>query len=201
MKRVALALILLALPAAALADGDYRWELTPHISYHSTGSLNSSAEAYEGLDLQLEDGAALGVMFDIPLSNNLQLELLLNHQESDLFAESGVLTPDLKLSKVKVTYAHVGLLAQFGRREVTPYVVFSAGLTRLDPDLPAVGADNRFSASLGAGIKMFVLPFLGLRLEGRAFWTDLGNSGKGSGYDRTSTMSQGEITAGVIFAW
>jgi len=198
MKRIALALVLVALPAAAWADGDYRWELTPHISYHGNSSFHSKLDGY---DLRIDEGGALGVMFDIPLSNNLQVEVLLNAQASDLFSQSQLITgPDVKLANIDVTYAHIGLLAQFGRREVTPYVVVSAGLTRLDPDFEDVGVDDRFSASLGAGVKLFILPFLGLRLEGRAFWTDI----DGFGDDTTSYrgyLSQGQVTAGVIFAW
>jgi opacity protein-like surface antigen len=199
MKRIALALVLVALPAAAWADGDYRWELTPHISYHGNSSFHSSDA--DGYGLRIDEGGALGLMFDIPLSNNLQLELLLNAQASDLFSQNQLITgPDVKLANIDITYAHVGLLAQFGRREVTPYVVVSAGMTRLDPDLPGVGVDDRFSASLGAGVKLFILPFLGLRLEGRAFWTDIDGFGDENTTYR-SYLSQGQVTAGVIFAW
>ena len=106
-----------------------------------------------------------------------------------------------------ITYAHVGLLAQFGRREVTPYFVGSLGVTRIDANIDGVGADDRFSASLGGGVKVFILPFLGLRFEGRAFWTDVDQYETTCSdhfdecYDYTDFLSQGEVTAGLIFAW
>lgn len=205
MKRLALALCLLALPSAALADGDYRWELTPHLSYHFGGSFNAEDNAPFGADLEIDDGLAIGVIFDIPMTSNLQLELLLNHQESDLFFDAGIFGPDIKTIDTEITYAHIGLLAQFGRPEVTPYFVISAGLTRIDPDLPGAGADHKFSASLGGGVKLFFTPWFGMRLEARGFWTEVDSfevSCSGSPcYDYKDYVSQGEGSVGLIFAW
>lgn len=209
MKRLALVLCLLALPTAALADGDYRWELTPHLSYHFGGDFNSEANAPLGSDLELDDGAAIGITFDIPMSENLQLELLLNHQESDLFFDGGIFGPDIKTIDAEITYAHVGLLAQFGRADVTPYFVVSGGITRIDPSYAGAGADDRFSASLGGGIKLFFTPWIGLRFEGRGFWTHLDNYevtcdrrfDRDVCYDYRDYLSQGELTVGLIFAW
>ena len=209
MKRVALALCLFALPSLALADGDYRWELTPHLGYAFGGTLEGDDNLPFDYDLEVDEGLAYGVTFDIPLSSNLQLELLLNHQSTELSADSGLFTPSADAFDLDITYAHVGLLAQFGRREVTPYFVASAGMTRLDADLPGVEAEDRFSASIGGGVKVFILPFLGLRFEGRGFWTDVDqyetscdhDFGYRDCYDYNDFLSQGELTAGLIFAW
>jgi len=206
MKRLALAICLLALPTAAFAEGDYRWELTPHISYHFGGNFAAEANSPRGADLELDQGPALGVTFDVPISNTLQLEFLLNHQQSDLFADAGIFGPDIKTIDADITYAHIGLLAQFGRPEVTPYFVISGGLTRIDPDLQGAGADDRFSLSLGGGVKLFFTPWFGLRLEARGFWTELDNlevgcSGNGPCQDYKDYLSQGEASVGLIFAW
>ena len=95
MKRLALVLCLLALPSAAVADGDYRWELTPAISYHFGGDFNSEVNGPLDGDLELDNGPAYGITFDVPLSNNLQLEFLLNYQESDIFFDGGIFGPDI----------------------------------------------------------------------------------------------------------
>ena len=148
---------------------------------------------------------AYGVNFDIPLSNNLQIELLLNTQNTDLFSDGGIFGPDLKTIDADITYAHVGLLLQFGRPEVTPYFVFSGGLTRIDPDYPGAGSDDRFSASLGGGVKVFFTPWFGMRFEGRGFWTQLDNyevtCSDDFCYDYRDYLSQVEATVGFIFAW
>jgi hypothetical protein len=204
MKRLAIALCLLALPAAALADGDYRWELTPHLSYAFGGTLETSTAVPFSGDVTLSNEPAIGVMFDIPLTDNLQVELLLNHHENSLKFRNSLFERSSTFTDMDVTYAHIGLLAQFGRREVTPYFVVSGGLTRLDPSLPGVGASDRFSLSLGGGVKLFVLPFLGIRLEARGFWTDvdkLRGPCSGTCVDYRDYLSQGEATVGVIFAW
>lgn len=209
MKRFALAFCLLALPSAALADGDYRWELAPHISYHFGGHFDAESGSPMGADLEVDQGPALGVAFDIPMTNTLQLELLLNHQESDLFADAGIFGPDIKTIETDITYAHIGLLAQFGRPEVTPYFVISGGVTHIDPDLPGAGADDRFSVSFGGGVKLFFTPWFGMRLEARGFWTELDNleigcetsAGGGRCQDYRDYLSQGEASVGLIFAW
>lgn len=204
MKRfaLALALALFALPTVALADGAYRFELTPHVSYHFGGSLDGEGNFAEADELELEDDAAIGVTFDIPLSNNLQLELLYNYQETDLFADAGIFGPDIELLETEIAYAHVGLLAQFGRASVTPYFVISAGMTRIDASHGSgSGADNLFSVSAGAGLKLFLTPFLGVRLEGRGFWTKVDNLEVGNQFDAHDYLSQGQATLGVIIAF
>lgn len=208
MKRLAFALCLLALPSAALADGDYRWELTPQISYHFGGELNAETNGPIDADLELDNGAAIGLTFDIPLSNNLQIELLLNYQETDLFFDGGIFGPDIRTTEAEIAYAHVGLLAQFGRADVTPYFVISGGLTRIDPNFGNAGTDDLFSMSLGGGVKLFFTPWFGLRLEGRAFFTYLdsyefscNNSFDNVCYDYNDYLTQTQITAGFIFAW
>jgi opacity protein-like surface antigen len=205
MKRLALAACLLAVPSAALADGDYRFELTPHVSYHFGGSFDAPAAAPFGT-LDLDEGMAWGVIFDIPLSNNLQLELLYNRQETDLFANGGILGPDHKFSHdLEIVYAHLGLLAQFGRPAVTPYFVVSAGLTRFDSSFVGARSDTRFSASLGGGVKLFFTDHIGLRFEGRGFWTKVDSDSfacsDGECFDVEDHLSQGQATVGLILAW
>ena len=203
MKRFALVFCLLLLPAAAFADGDYRWELTPQASYHFSGSMLAESNAPLNADLELDNGPAWGVTFDVPMSSNLQLELLLNTQDTDLFFDEGIFGPDIKTVSADISYAHIGLLAQFGRPEVTPYFVVSAGITQIDPKLQGAGADEQFSVSLGTGVKLFFTPWLGMRLEARGFWTKLDNRvcANSTCTHYNNYMSQGMATAGFIFAW
>ncbi len=207
MKKLVLAACLLVLPAVARADGDFRWELTPQISYHFGGSLGAESTAPFNKRLDLNEGAVLGITFDIPLSSNLQLELLANTQKTKLSSDPGLFGPDVDVVKTDITYAHIGLLAQFGRPAVTSYFVGSVGVTRIDPKYNGAGADDHFSASLGVGVKVFFNPFIGLRFEAREFWTDVGNAqqvcpaGGGGCYDSRSHLSQGMGTVGLIFAW
>jgi len=206
MKRIALACCLVALPAAAWADGDYRFELTPHASYHFGGTLDPDDAGPISSDLEVDDGIAWGVAFDIPLSSNLQLELLLNEQDADLFFDGGIFGPDIKLSGIKILYAHIGLLAQFGRPEVTPYFVVSAGMTNLNAEGGgASGSDTHFSVSFGGGVKAFFTDHIGLRFEGRGFWTQIDDyeaaCASAGCHDYEDYLSQLETTVGLIIAW
>jgi hypothetical protein len=206
MTKLAFALCLLALPATAWADGDYRFELTPQVSYHFGGTFDANSSSPAATDsLKLDNGVVYGLTFDIPLSNNLQVELLANTQKSDLFTDGGIFGPDIKRISADVSYAHIGLLVQFGRPAVTPYFVTSLGVTRIDPNFPGAGADDQFSASFGAGVKVFFTPFIGMRFEGRAFWTDVGGGKQSCNnygcIQYRDYLSQGMATAGFIFAW
>lgn len=206
MKKLALACALILLPAAAWADGAYRWEITPSASYHFGGQLNTESEAdYFPDNVELDEGIAYGLTLDMPLSTNLQLEFLLNAQNADLFYDGGVFGPDLEVSEIDVTYAHIGLLAQFGRPEMSPYFVGSMGVTRLDANGQGAGADDKFSVSFGGGVKAFFTDHFGLRFEGRYYWTQLDNwdvacSG-GDCYDARDYLSQFHATVGLIIAW
>jgi opacity protein-like surface antigen len=202
MKRLALAIALLLLPAAAVADGDYRYELTPSVSYHFGGDLDGEGEF--PFEVEVDDGVAWGLTFDVPLSSNLQLEFLVNQQDSDLFFDGGVFGPDLELSEIEITYAHVGLLVQFGRPAVSPYFVGSMGMTNLDADGRGAGSDTKFSASMGGGVKAFFTDHIGLRFEGRYFWTQLDDFDVDCDdvcYDARDYLSQFQTTVGLVFAW
>lgn len=206
MKKLALAAALLLLPAVARADGDYRFELTPFAAYHFGGELNAEPAGPYDFDVELDEGIAYGLAFDIPLSSNLQLELYASQHDADLFFDGGVFGPDLELSELEVTYAHLGLLVQFGRPAVSPYFVGSAGFTNLDAEGPGAGSDTKFSASLGGGVKGFFTDHFGLRFEGRYFWTQLDNwdvscDGSGGCYDARDYLSQFHATVGLILAW
>ena len=207
MKRLVLAACLLLLPAVARADGDYRFELTPEVSYHFGGSFDaSSTSGLSASNLDLDSGFTYGLTFDIPMSSNLQLELLGNRQRTSLKTDNGIFGPSSQVLKTDITYVHVGLCVQFGRPAVTPYFVGSLGATEFSSNAPGASSDNRFSASFGAGVKVFFTPFIGMRLEGRAFWTDVG-AGKascdssGNCINYRDYLSQGQATVGLIFAW
>jgi hypothetical protein len=205
MKRLALACCLALLPAAARADGDYRFELTPHASYHFGGDLDGDGAL--PLDTELDDGIVWGVMFDVPLSSNLQLEFSVNQQDADLFFDGGIFGPDLEISEIEVTYAHVGLLAQFGSPAVSPFFVVSGGITNLDAEGQGAGSDTKWSIGVGGGVKAFFTDHLGLRFEGRYYWTQLDSFEVSCGpnsngcYDARDYLSQFHATVGLIIAW
>lgn len=212
MKRLvyAAAVAALLVPAAASAQGAYRFELTPQVGYRFGGEIDGNDNAFFDTDLEVDEGAAFGLTFDIPLSRNFQLELLFNRQDTELVFDEGLFGGNFDVADVTVDYYHVGVLWQGGNADVNPFFVFSAGVTRLDPDVPGADNEDRFSMSLGGGVKIFFNEHVGLRLEGRGFFTAIDDYDSGcyddrwycdDYYDDGDTLAQGQASVGLIFAW
>jgi len=213
MKRTAIAALLAALlvPAIAHAQGAYRFELTPQVSYRWGGTINGDNNALYNTDLEVDDGAGYGITFDIPLSRNFQLELLAHNQATQLTFDQGLFGGNADLADIDISYYHVGILWQGGNAEVNPFFVASAGVTRLAPDVPQASSEERFSMSLGGGVKVFFNEHIGMRFEGRGFFTVIDSYDSGCydyyccdgcyDYGYSDTLSQGEASAGLIFAW
>lgn len=208
MRRLAFALALALAAAPALAQDSYRFELTPQAQFRWGGELAGENSAISDFDLDVNEGEAFGLTFDIPLSSNIQLELLASRQSTDLRFDEGIFGDDATVADIDIAYYHVGVLFQGGSREVVPFFVASAGATNLDPDVPGASSETRFSLSLGGGVKVFFTDNIGMRFEGRGFWTAIDSDGDSDcrhrcdwddyGYD---DLNQGTASVGLIFAW
>jgi len=221
MKRLlpSLALLLVLTPFAARAQdsattyhvgatSNYRFELTPTLAYRFGGTIYRGDSTLFTSDVKVEDSIAYGLTFDIPLSSDIQLELLANRQASSLRADRGLFGTNSDVGDIDVSYYHVGLLWQWGHGQVIPFFTGSLGDTNLDPKIPGASSDDRFSLSLGGGVKVLFTDSIGLRFEGRGFWTDLGNNRDRHHYAcdyygdcYNDTFSQGQASVGLIFAW
>lgn len=208
--RALLLLLAFLIPATAVAQpvryvDTGRFEITPFAGYRLSGDFDaSSSNSFDpDLNIEVEEGAAFGLLFDIPLNENWAIELLANRQESSFIIDEGLLEPETELGDVTLTYLHAGLLVQWNTGTVTPFFTGSVGLARIDPEFDELDADNRFSASLGGGLKVFFSDNVGLRLEARGYWTDLdtGFEDRFDRYDEGDGLFQGEGSVGLIFAF
>ncbi len=210
--------VLLLAPAAAIAQDTNlsssaytrgRFELTPTFSYNFGGTLSAEDSDLFDFDLEADDSEAYGVTFGIPLSPWAQIELLASRQQTQLVYDQGLFGGSRGVADFDVTYYHVGGLFQWGNGQIHPFLVASLGVANLNPDVPGARAENKFSGSLGGGVKIFFTDNIGLRLEGRGFWTLLdGNSddyywddGCYCDYGYSNTFDQGQASAGLIIAW
>jgi hypothetical protein len=205
MRRALLAILFL-LPAAASAQRLYRFELTPIAGYRLAGDFN--AESDSGFDprlkVKVEESAIYGALFDVPLGEaGWQLEVLANRQRSSFVVDHGLLDPSTRLGDVTIDHVHVGLLYQWGRGQVNPYLALTGGVGRIVPEFANADAEDRFAGSLAGGVKIFFTPNVGLRLEARGYWTDLGTGfrNRDRRYDSGEGLYQGEGSAGLILAW
>ncbi len=206
MRRVVLllAVLLCTLCAAAPTFAQpRRFELTPVAGYRLSGEIDS--DEFDRSDVEIDESSVVGANFDIPISPGFQLELLLRHQESAFVVDRGILDPGEELGDVAITHAHAGLLFEWGPGQVNGFVVVSGGLASIDPESADLDAETRLSGSLGGGLKVFFSRNLGLRFEGRAFWTDFESEFDDNDRRRRSTyddvLVQGEGTVGLIFAF
>ncbi len=222
-KLLVLFLLALALPAALLAqDDDWRnrrgrdrrddrgyrndentFELMPFVGYRYGGTLYADQTGF-GEDVEAESNMNYGGSFAIPIGNDgFKLELMVNRQETHLNAGSGLFSPSDRVADFNVTYYHGGLIVPFARsRAATPYIVVSAGVANLDPEIAGVTAENRFSASGGVGVKVPFSRNAGLRVEARGYYTAVPNDNNTSrryyNYDYRD-FYQGETNVGIYF--
>jgi len=134
---------------------------------------------------------ALGVVFDVPLQDGLQVEGAYSHQHS------GDLTTD--------HWQAGGLQEYIVNNRVRPFVTGVLGVTRY-----GIGGDNevRFLVGGGGGIKLWSTSRVGVRADGRLFVTVLDADGTrmfcGAGAPcfiqvHVHTAWQGEFTFGLVF--
>jgi Outer membrane protein beta-barrel domain len=224
MRKAAL-LLLLLLPTTFLfaqdRDDDWRrrrpryddrhtpragaFELTPFIGYRWGGTIFADQTFIFGEDVDVEPSANFGVNFGIPLGDSgFKLELMANRQSSTLETGSGLFEPDNDVADIDVTYLHGGLQIPFARsRYASPYVVVSAGLANLDPQIRGVSAEQRFSASGGIGVKVPMSRVLSFRFEGRGYYTALEEEDDCTicDYFYNEDFYQGEVNAGLVFSF
>jgi opacity protein-like surface antigen len=204
MRRALFLSALLLLPAAGLAQTG-RFEITPMAGYRLDGDFDarSSSSFDPDLNVQVDESATYGVTFDIPLNENWAIELLANRQQTSFEVDEGLLAPAAELGDVDITFLHAGIVLQWGLGQVNPYLTASGGIAHIDPKFNELDADNRFSASLGGGVKIFFSENVGLRLEARGYWTDLdtGFRDRYDRYDEGEGMTQGEGSVGLIIAF
>ena len=194
--------LLFATPAVA-----QKVEITPFIGYQFGGELR----VRDG-DLRLQDDINYGLVLDVALSRNGQLELSYTRQDTriDFNQFNGGRRP---IYDVSVNYWQIGGIWEFNPGETArPFLSLTGGFThygvgeQLDPQAPDIRSDTFFSMVLGGGVKVFPSQRMGIRLAGHVystivssssgFWCTLpGGCGVGlSGWG----IWQGDVQAGLI---
>jgi hypothetical protein len=218
MRKLCLILILIAIPTSLFAQDDPDWrnrraerdryarntenafELTPMIGYRYGGTLYADQANLFRTDVEVASHMNYGANFGIPIVGGLKVELMVNRQDTHFTRGSGLFTPNDNLGNFHITYFHGGLQIPFNvSRNVTPYIVVSAGIANLDPELANVSPDNKFSASGGVGVKVPIGRNAGIRLEARGYFTALDDQDRCSQcfYTRDHNLYQGETNLGL----
>lgn len=175
----ALALVVMAGPSAVTAQ---TLELSPMAGYRIGGEICSGCTALFDRDMEIESSSSFGLNLGLVLSDHSQIELVGSHQGTEL-TDSKLFEPEVDRVEVDITYFHVGYLYQWTPGRVRPYVSGSLGLTTLDPEVAGLSSEDRFSVSVGGGVKVMASEHVGFRLDGRLFWTDTGGLRRNSHWD------------------
>ena len=205
MRRALLALMFLLplVPAAAAAQMS-RFEVTPFVGYRLSGEIENAADLGfdHRSDVEIDESAFYGLLFNVALTPNWQLELLASRQNTSFAVDEGLLSPSDDLGDLDLGLYQGGFLLQWGGGQVIPFVTATLGLARIEPDFPELDAENYFSGTFGGGVKIFFDDNVGLRLEGRGTWIDVGTDFDGHyDYDSYGVTWLPEAAAGVILAW
>ena len=201
----AIFLVLTTTATAMAAKGPV--DLTLAGTYQFGGKFELEDFEFGFVDLELDDGGGAAVFLGIPVTRDLQIELIAVRQETEVAIDEGLFAGGFFLGDVELDYYHLGLLWAFPVGQIEPYFAFSLGLTRFNFDIPGVRDDSFPSASFGGGFKARFTEHLGLRVDGRVFVTDLADDfyasdGRCDRYcDQGDDMVQGSIAVGLLFSF
>jgi hypothetical protein len=207
MKRIPLLLLALTLATSALAQ-PVGIEITPIFGFRTGGTIASDLTDVFLDDVKTDESPFYGVIVDIDLSRYWQLELLANHQQSELSYDSGLFEGETGIGDIDITYWQAGLIWRSPSSDVQPFFGFTLGGATIEPQLPGLDAENKFSGSLGGGVKVFLNRNFGIRLEGRGYWTAIDDTRSCCGgdyyddyWDERDDYLQAEASVGVILAF
>lgn len=182
-------------------------EITPFIGYQFAGSVPFSNGKFD-----LKDSEDYGLSLDIPLPmrEGAQLELLYIRMETRMEISRysyGVVT-EKETFDMSVDYWQIGGLNVFQMpgSSVAPFGGLTLGASHFKPKDTARGDEWFFSATLGAGVKIYASERIGIRLQGRllmpfqwgggGLWC--GTGGCSIGVGTSSVFLQGDFSAGLM---
>jgi opacity protein-like surface antigen len=199
------AVAMLAPVLATAQDGSSeltQFSITPFIGYRGGGSFT---ETTTGANLKLDPAQSYGLVADIRVTRETEVELLWSRQHTQLKADSPVTIP---LFHANIDYYHIGATYLFSTERIQPFLVGSIGATRFSPQQAGFESDTKFSIGVGGGVRVALTRNFGLRFEGRAYGTVLSNdsavfcSGATCAIHVDGTMLwQYEANAGVYLAF
>lgn len=221
MRFRVLAIALLAAAVSGAATAQVREgtvEISPFAGYLFGGEFASGSTSLFGFEVEADDDATFGVRLGYNVTDSFEMEFQASRTETEFVTEDDELFDpnEESFGDLTIDYFMGYGTFNFGRRRAVPYITVGAGVARLDPDVPFSNArkDTRFTASIGIGVKAFVNPHFGFRFDGRGYATSLGDRSDDDDFfcdgddffddcdsDRTEWLTNGEISAGLVFAF
>ena len=204
MKKTNLVLLLTLLLSSFLCAQGQTIEVNGFTGYQ----LGGKARLYDG-DFQIDNAQNYGGKLAVELPSDVYMEI--SYMRADtrgrLFQFSGEISDYVSFSS---NYIQLGGLKQVDLGRVAPFATVGLGIAVWSPKTSALDTKTQFSASAGAGLKLWITDVVGIRLQGSmllpmvyngfGFGCGIGTGGSGcSGnlYTRI-TPFQGEFSGGLI---
>jgi hypothetical protein len=197
--------ILLVIPFDSSAQG--KIEISPFGGYMFGGRIRF----YEG-ELRISDNGNYGVAISKEIRPDVQVEFSWNQMQSNAsFRPNYGYEEFARTFDVNVNYFQLGGIWEMDMKNVKPYGLFSMGATWFDSKVNDIDDAVRFSIALGGGAKIWISDIIGIRLQGRflmpmyfngvGVFCGIGTGGSGcsAGVGTSSTILEGDLTAGLIF--
>ena len=162
--------LLVALACAAgsgIPAGAQRFEVQPFAGYTVAGELPLDRHNPGGAFIRFKNSASAGITLGVNATESIGAEFLWSRQPTTVtgydFGDVFLRRTDARLDQF-----HGNLIYTFrhGEAKLRPFILAGAGATR---GAGEYASDVRFSFALGGGLKYFMNPNFGLRLQAR--WT------------------------------
>ncbi len=177
--------------------------------------LSGKIKTYYG-DYNVSDNPSYGGMLSFKVQEDVYAELSYTRNDTDFKYYSYWINNNDKVG-ISVEYYQLGVVRQVDMDKIKPFGTFSLGMTRLhvketvdfdDSGLHNVDDAYVFSATIGAGVKIFLTDKVGLRLQARmllpmefnGIFISGGTGGASGGASFRVPIIQGDFTAGFIIA-
>ncbi|HJW14310.1 MAG TPA: outer membrane beta-barrel protein [Thermoanaerobaculia bacterium] len=195
-------------------------EINPFGGYFFGGRFPAGSNGLFTSKVDIDDHATYGGRIGWNITSLFEAEAQFSRTDTHFVSPGGDVlfgSAGTRLGDLTIDYTLGYVTFNFGHRRVVPYVTFGMGAARLDPDVCRVrpspcsnpGTDWRYTASAGGGIKTFVTPHFGFRLDGRYYGTLLRSDDcdstrgcdRNHDHNRNDWLSNGDINGGLIFAF
>jgi hypothetical protein len=186
-------------------------ELEPFAGYLFGGRFSRGTTDLFPDSVDVADEPTYGGRVGFNVTSLFEIEFQYSQTETEFTTPNGggIFGPGpARLGDLKIQYFLGYTTFNFGHGRFAPYVTVGAGAAVLTPEVTGVNtsSDTRFTASLGGGLKVFVNPHFGLRFDGRAYSTSLGDRNYSScdyydGCQTSNWLTNGTATGGILIAF